>query len=115
MEVLVIPELALGGWVAVSTATISMKTPIMKAPPSSEPRRPILSTRKIRKNRHETTLTTPKKPLISSELSPAPTALKIWGETIHVSVSPGLFRHMVSVQYARDVLPVSWTPAKEPR
>jgi hypothetical protein len=97
-EVDVIPAFLFGGKTAVRMATMIIKTPIMNEPPSREPRRPIRSTRKIRKNRQETTLATPKKPLIMREFSPAPTALKICGE-----------------KYARDVLPVSWTPAKESR
>lgn len=76
MEVDVRPLAAFGGCVAVNTAMINMYEPIRNAPPSRDPLLPIRSTRNRRKNKQDTTLTTPKKPVIKRLSWPAPTAAK---------------------------------------
>lgn len=55
------------------------------APIRRDPFRPMRSTRNTRKKKQETTLQTPKKPLSRRAFFPAPTALKICGETVDVS------------------------------
>lgn len=78
IPVLEMPEPAsVGGFVLVRIAMMSIYAPIRKAPTARDPLRPRRSMRARRKKRHEMTLTTPKKPLMRSLSSPAPTAVKI--------------------------------------
>lgn len=68
-----------GGCVAPRIAITSMKQPIASAPPARDQRRPILSTKKIRKKPHDTTFTSPKNPVMRRLALPAPTEVKICG------------------------------------
>jgi hypothetical protein len=80
------PAFELGGLYFVTRPMMSMYMPMSRDPMSKEPLRPILSTRKSRKNRHATTLQRPKKPERRRASLPAPTAAKICGETGNMSV-----------------------------